>query len=399
MAYTVPVVAYAAANDFEGTYTALTGIQSVHISRGRRRFQDQFTQTTCAVELIPADSYTLPLEVGQWIDVRVLPISTDRAWFTGRISDVQRDYDFPYDTVSGAAPADRITITAVGAMGAIGQSGNAIMIGASTDDARENMVNLMAGIDVYMDEYISVSGSTDKWNKFGVSTTIAAGTGQSNLDLMNWLANAGQAFIDDVDLFRLDVSGQNFMVNAYNTSDREIVFSDNPGVGEYKFNGITYLSGALDTFNEVTVSGYDTSLTKQSVNSGAGAPYNELQYQTQLNSTGQMLSLAGYLVTTQNETDPTPIVVRTNTLIADGIQAECYMSQNTVADWFNQLIGAAATVEFRGTTVTGIVQGASMAFYPEHANFEFYLSPFLGAAFTLDSTVLGVLDTNRLGYP
>ena len=228
MAYVVPVVAYAAANDFEGTYTALTGIQSVQINRGRNRFQDQFNQTTCVVELIPANSYALPLEVGQWIDVRVLPIFTAAAWFTGRISDVQRDYNFPYNTGTGAAPADRITITAVGAMGAIGQSGNAIMIGASTADARENMVNLMAGIDVYMDEYISLSGSTDKWNKFGVSTTIDAGTTQSNLDLMNWLANAGQAFIDDVDLSRLDAAGQNFMVNAYNTSSREIVFSDNP---------------------------------------------------------------------------------------------------------------------------------------------------------------------------
>jgi hypothetical protein len=67
--------------------------------------------------------------------------------------------------------------------------------------------------------------------------------------------------------------------------------------------------------------------------------------------------------------------------------------------WWNNLNGAIVTIEFRGTTVEAVVQGVNINFYESHANLEFYLSPFLGAAFTLDSTVLGVLDTNRLGYP
>lgn len=396
MAYTVPNVSCAVL--FDGVYGDITGVQSVQISRGRRRFQDQFAQTTCVVELIPPATFVTDPKVGRYLDIRVTNSSGTRAWFTGRISDIERTYDFPYNSVTGAAPGDRMIITAVGAVGAIGQAGNAVIASPLTNDARENMVDLTNLIDVYMDEYVSVSGSTDKWNKFGVSTTIAAGNNQSFLDLMNYLLNAGQAFIDDIDMQRNEILGKKFEVNAYNTSSRAITFSDNPGAGEYKFTGITYLSGAMETFNEVTVSGYDTSLAKQTANSGAGAPYNELQYQTQLNSTGTMASLAGYLVITQNETEITPVVVRTNTLVADGIETKCYMSRGGT-EWFDQLIGALATVEFRGSTVTGIVQGCNMAFYPDHANFEFYLSPFLGAAFTLDSTVLGVLDTNRLGYP
>lgn len=396
MAYTVPVVSYS--TSLNGTYTALTGVQSVNIRRGRQRFQDPFNQTTCVIELIPANSYTTPLEINQFIDVRVSNSSSARAWFTGRISDIERTYEFPYDSGTGAAPADRIVITVMGAVGGIGQAGNAIMIGASTDDARPNMKNLLANLDVFLDSALG-TGADDSYNKFGVSTTIAAGNTQSYLDLTNWLAAAGQAFIDDIDMERGLSLGAQLQINAYKSSTRSWTFSDNPGVGEYQFTGLAYLSGALETFNEIIVSGYDSSLAKQTVNAGVGAPYNELQYQTQLNTTANMLNLAAYLLTTQNETEPTPFVIRTNTMVADGIETKCYVARTGVVDWFDQLIGAAVTLEFRGTTVTGIVQGASMAFYPYRANFEFYLSPFLGAALTLDSTVLGVLDTNRLGYP
>lgn len=396
MAYTVPVVAYS--TSLSGTYTALTGIQSVHISRGRRRFQDPFSQTTCVVELIPANSYATPLEVGQFIDVRVTNSGSAKAWFNGRISDVERTYEFPYNSGTGAAPADRITITAMGGVAAVGQAGNAVVIGAATADARENMVNLLSGIGVYMNTAFG-TGADDVYNKFDVSTTIAAGSSQSYLDLVNYLANAGQAFVDDVDVGRAILLSASFEINAYKSSTRSWTFSDNPGAGEYKYTGLAYLSGALETFNEITVAGYDTSLTKQTANAGIGAPYNELQYQTQLNSTANMSNLAAYLLTTQNETEPTPFVIRTNTLVADGIETKCYMAKTGATDWFDQLLGAAVTLEFRGSTVTGIVQGASLAFYAESANFEFYLSPFLGAAFTLDSTTRGVLDTNRLGYP
>jgi hypothetical protein len=401
MAYTVPVVSYATTLD--GTYTALTGIQSVSINRGRKRFQDPYGPTSCSIELIPANSYSTPLEVGQYIDVRVSNSASARAYFTGRISDVERDYSFPYNSGTGAAPADRIIITAYGAMGAIGQTGQAVYISSYTADAREVMINLLEPLTIFMDIIISVSGPTDPYNKLGVSATIPAGTTETNLNLLNYCARAGQAFIDEIDMERNDIGGDTFQVNAYKSSSRTWTFSDSTtGTGIYKYTGINYLSGAESTFNEVRVEGYDTALTPQIENSGVGSPYNSLDYRTQLDSTTQMNSLAGYLLITQNETDPTPIVIRTSTLVADGVESTTYMpiTGSPIDDfWWNNLNGAIVTIEFRGTTVEAVVQGVNINFYESHANLEFYLSPFLGAAFTLNSTLLGVLDTNRLGYP
>jgi hypothetical protein len=62
-------------------------------------------------------------------------------------------------------------------------------------------------------------------------------------------------------------------------------------------------------------------------------------------------------------------------------------------------LGASVTVIFRGTTVTATIQGINTTFYDDYATVQLFLSPSLSSSFTLDSTVLGVLDTNRLGYP
>ncbi len=88
MPYTAPTVNYCAT--MAGTYTTLTGVQSVSISRGRRYFQDNFQASQCVVELIPATSYSPELAIGQFIDVRVANTATSRAFFTGQITDVER---------------------------------------------------------------------------------------------------------------------------------------------------------------------------------------------------------------------------------------------------------------------------------------------------------------------
>jgi hypothetical protein len=395
MAYTPPVVSYATVMD--GTYTALTGIQSVSIRRGRQRFQDPFSNTVCVIELIPANSYTTPLEIGQYIDVRVSNSSSARAFFTGRISDVERDYSFPYNSVTGAAPADRIVITCMGALGALGQTGNAILSSPNTDDARNVIVDIVSPLNVYMD--IAIGSTADVFNLFGVQVTVPAGSDTANLDYVNYCLRAGQAFIDDVDMQRNDVGTKTFEVNAYKNSTRTWTFSDSTtGAGIYKYNNIVYLSGAENAFNEINVTGYDPSLATQSADDGSAPPFNSLQYRTQLNSTGAMATLAEYIVDVQNETLPTPYIIKTNTLIADGIDTQIYMNRGAF-EWFDQVIGATVSIQFRGTTSTAQVQGLTANFYLEYATFEFHLSPSLGIPFILDSTLNGVLDTNRLGYP
>lgn len=395
MPYTAPVVSYSATLD--GTYTALTGIQSVLINRGRRRFQDPFNQTTCVIELIPANSYTVPLEVGQFVDVRTSNSSSARAFFTGRISDVERSFAIPFNSVTGAAPADRITITVLGAVGTIGQQGTGGVLGFA-GDARRAIQDLTNTVAVHLD---SDGVAVNQFNDFGVNVTVPPDSKEPFLELINSCLRAGVAFMDDIDMQRTPVSGKNLEVNAYRTSSREWTFSDNTtGSNIYKYTNIKYLSGAESAFDEVIVSGTPSIGSTATANSSNPPPFNTLQQKTLLNTFSVMQNLAQYLIVTQNETEITPYVISTNTMVADGVETKTYMSRGGAGtEWFDQVVGAIVTINFRGSTVRALCEGMSGSFYPDHANFEFYFSPFIGAAFVLDSATLGVLDTNRLGYP
>jgi hypothetical protein len=395
MPYVAPTVNYSAT--FNGTYTTLTGVQSVNIFRGRRRFQDPYSGTTCQIELIPATSYATPLAVGQFIDVRTTNAAASPAYFTGRISDVERIYGMPYNTGTQYAPQDRIVITAQGTIGAIGQAGN-------------------AGFDYLFDlDIVSMfsrvagecgMGFDTNLSPFGVQGALldAATDSESFLDVLNKMCNAAQTLLEDVDMHRDPVGSigtADFWWQVFQPpSTRAITFSDAPGVNEYAFNQIKYLSGAEMTFTQVQVNGYVSSLAPQIANTGS-APYNTLVYDTKLKTTAAMSNLANYLLIVNSQNTPTPFSLTTDTLCADGIQALLYMTdENSFLPYGtkNYLLGTGVTIEFRGTTVTALLQGISSNFYADRAVFELMLSPSLGVPFTLDSTSFGVLDQNRLGF-
>lgn len=401
MAYTAPTVSYA--TSIGGTYTTLTGVQSIYISRGRQRFQDPIGNTVAVIELIPANTYTTPLAIGQYLDVRTSNSATAPSWFVGRISDVERVYDLPYSPSSGAAPGDRIIVTVQGAIGVVGQSGT--LNYAATGDAAELMRYALGEADVGYYGY-TFGGSPG----YDVPATIPSSAilTKGILDTVNALARSCNVTFDDMDNQRATYT---YLASTYNllatTNEwqnyRPFTLSDNPGVGEYKYTQIRYLSGALNAFNQVQVDGYEGSGLAPQVAKTGTPPYNAVTFDTNLNSTGTMSSLAGYILALNNETAPTPFVVSTSTVAADGCEVLAYMGANP-SKTVTSLNGATPlnsqiTIEFRGTTVTALLQGLTATFYPDRANIEFYLSPSLGVPFLLDSTTFGVLDTNRLGYP
>lgn len=394
MSYTAPVVSYS--TTLNGTYTTLTGVQSVQINRGRKRFQDPFNNNVAIIELIPDTYYATPLEVGQFIDVRVTNSATAEAYFAGRISDVQRSYGMPWNLMTNYAPADRYVITAQGAMGALGQAGTVGI--TSTAGAGELIVDLVQAVDVAWD--------VKQPEPFPISVTVDdPNDTEPVLDALNKIANAAQLFLDDVDPKRDPVTvywpSADFQIYAYSApSSRAFTLSDTPGVGKYAYTFIEYLSGAQTAFTQVQTNAYSTSVAAQIASTG-NAPYNSLIYDTKLNSTANLNSLANFILTLNNETEPTPIIVRTDTAAAPGCEALTYMVNRD--DFYPTgnafLLGAIVTIEFRGSTVRGLLQGLSISFYADRANVEFYLSPYLGIPFTLDSSISGILDTNRLGYP
>jgi len=382
MPYTPPTVNYSATID--GTYTTLTGVQSVLIRRGRQRVADPFPQSSCVVELIPANSYALPLAIGQFIDVRPTNNALSRAFFAGRITDVERVYDMPYNSGTGAAPGDRIRITCTGGTGALATNFGTFTWAAG--DANNPSIALQNATSVR----IQAIGSTVQVS----AQTVSGGA----LDVMNTVLNTRQSVIDDSDKKREPgVPFRAGEVYVYNTSQAELGYTDytvTSSSSMYPMKQLEFLSSAQNTFSQVNVNA--AGLATQTTNSGS-PPYNTLNVDSYNANTADALSLSGYLYRLNStQLQAAPAVVTTDTTIAPTCTDVLLLS--VIGPIFGS-IGAPTTVIFRGTTTTAVVQGVAGAFYLDYATVTTYLSPSLGTPFTLDSTVFGILDTNRLGLP
>ena len=389
MAYTTPTVNYS--TTINGTYTELTGIQSVSISRGRQRFDDNFAGNTCVIDLIPATSYATALAIGQFIDVRTTNAASSPAYFVGVITDIDRKYEIPYNTSTTYAPADRIRITAAGTTGVLGKTTFAIYnLGLSS--CASSIQGMSSGINCWVQGIFGAP--IDATNSPSSITNVGA------LDLTNQLLRTNQYFIDDIDNQRVTYVGKSHIGVTFSpgVNNSSYTFSDAGTVGALKFSDLQYQSTVLNTFTEVQV--IPVGLATQSATSGS-APYNTLVYNTYSNSTADAASLAGYIINLQSVTTAVPYSITTNTMAASTCTDISKLTTTTALTTAGQTVnlGSAVTVIFRGTTVTAQIQGINTTFYPDYATVQLFLSPSLGTPFTLDSSAFGVLDTNRLGYP
>lgn len=376
MTYTAPTVNYSATNN--GTYTTLTGVQSVNINRGRQRFQDPFPQTTCTVELIPANSYALPLAIGQFIDVRDTNSGTSPCYFAGQITDVTRTYDIPFNAGTGSAPGDRITITASGGTGAVG---SALLSNYSLPSQ---------AVSVSLDNVISNANITYLYEETFVRNSAQTLDG-SMLDAVNTLLQTAQMLIDDLDTQRSGTKRGLFTYVNRASSSLGFAYSD---TGSTRYKNLQFESSAQSTFNwvEVDATGVGTSVTAK-----GSAPYNALKYNTFNVSAADASSLSNYLYELlSGQLAPVPFVLGTDTATASTCMNVVRMAYGSS---LNSAIGEVAEITFRGATVSAQVQGLSASFYPDRGSVQLFFSPSLGVPFTLDSSTNGVLDTNRLGYP
>jgi len=379
MPYTPPTVNYSATAN--GTYTTLTGVQSIVIHRGKRYFQDPYNQSTCTIELIPATSYALPLAIGQFLDVRDANSATSPCYFSGQILDVQRTYDIPYNSATNYAPGDRITITVTGGIGGFGtdQRRN-YSVGSGTVKESLSTLGAFTGVLVSVDD----NGATNQGGLFTGAT----------LDLFNILVNTGQMVCDDIDKRRNTDPGDFMAVYVYPLGKNfslGIAYGDT-GAGQ-RFKRIEYLSSVQTTFNQVQVVAPIGSATA----SVGTNPYNVLVYNTRNASTADVQSLANYLVSVlSGQNTAVPFMIETDTTVAENCTSVAVLP--TFAN-LKSAIGQNATIVFRGSTVAATIQGLTVRFGIDRASTQLYFSPSPYTPFTLDSTTNGVLDTNRLGYP
>ena len=376
MTYTAPTVNYSATNN--GTYTTLTGVQSVNINRGRQRFQDPFPQSSCTIELIPANTYALPLAIGQFIDVRDSNSSSSPCYFAGQITDINRTYDIPYNSVTGAAPGDRITITASGGTGALG---SALLSSYSlpSQTVSVSLDGIVANANVtYVDEDTLVLNSAQTLDG-------------SVLEAVNTLLQTAQMLMDDLDTERTGTKRGLFIYRNSANQFLGLTYSD---TNFQRYKTLQYESSAQSTFNwvEVAATGIWTTVTAK-----GAAPFNALKYTTFNANQADTSSLSNYLYELlSGQLTPVPFTLSTDT---NAFDACMYVAQLANADGQRPAIGEIASITFRGTTVSAQVQGLSANFYPDYGSVQLFFSPSLGTPFTLDSSTNGVLDTNRLGFP
>jgi hypothetical protein len=349
----------------------------VSISRGRQRNTDPFPQSSCVIELIPANSYALPLAIGQFIDVRQTNSSLSRAFFAGRITDVERSYGIPYNSGTGAAPADRIRITATGGIGILATNYNSFTWAAGSWSNGPTSLQTSTNVRIQTDgSTLSISGQT-----------VEAGA----LDVMNILLNTAQKVIDDVDKARTN-DGFAGEVFVYQTSPNAVTFSDT-GAG-FKMKNINFVSSAQNTFTRVNVDA--EGFATQTSTSGT-APFNAVNVNSYSSSANDALSLSGYLLALNStQLQAAPAMIETDTTVSDTCTNLVHLCISGPTYGY---IGSPVTMTFRGSTVLAAVQGLSANFYDDYASVQLYCSPNLGTPFTLDSSVFGVLDTNRLGFP
>ena len=381
MPYTPPKVWYS--TTINGTYTELTGIESINITRGRQRYTDPFAGSVCTIELIPANSYSPALAIGQLLDIRATNSASSPAFFAGRITDIERSYGIPYNASNTiAAPADRIMITCTGGTGVA--ASQAVTNDFNIDGNYSAITNAFSLTQSYAQVSTNVYG--DQYGAALASTqTITAGA--QVWDVLNKLLRTAQWFVDDDDIGRQELSAKSYALALLAPgTTTSITFKDNASAG-YKYSGLEYLSTVQQTFSTVVVE--PEGLTPQY--STSGTLLNSFTITTYNKTTSDALSLASYVQTLSNETAPTPFVVRTSTAVDSTV--------DVLARFVTYPVGIAAQILFRGTTVNATVQGWQFGFYPDQAMVACYLSPSLGTPFTLDSSLFGVLDTNRLGYP
>lgn len=379
MAYAPPTVNYSATPN--GTYTTLTGVQSVSISRGKHYYQDPYTQSSCTIELIPATSYAVPLAIGQFLDVRVANSATSPCYFSGKIINVERKYAIPYNNGTGYAPEDRFVITATGGLGGLGTDQKRTY-NNSAGLVSDNLALLGLNSGVLINAVSN--GSTNAAQLFTGAT----------LDLFNTLVRTGQFACDDLDKRRNSDPGDFMAIYAYPLGtdfSMGIAYGDT-GSGQ-RFKNIEYLSSVQNTFSQVQVVAPISSATSSS----GSSPYNVLVYNTLNSSATDVTSLADYLLSTlSGQSTPVPFVIQTDSTASDTFASVAVLP--TAAN-LKSAIGQTVSIAFRGTTVSATIQGFSISFGVDRGLIQLYFSPSLGTPFTLDSSALGVLDTNRLGFP
>lgn len=358
-----------------GTVTTVaTDVQSVSFNYGRQKPLDAYNADTASITLRYPNGYTSPNAL--WVTGTYINISgkldtsfTYKQLWTGRIADVNVEYGIPY--AGGVGNADFVTLTCEGFFANFGRlQGGSYAMAANTLGVQCNTAYAQTGLLVAP---ISSFGTEQLFPATTISSTWGDWINRCVLTLNGRL---------------MDGSDQVSIVNPYYKQPALFGnFSDTTNdIDNHKYEKLAFTSYADNWYTQVIVS--PESYGSATVTSGA-APYRTYQVNTLNASTVQATDYANYLLSTY----------KTQSLRIFSITLNLNAQIDAVPAYGQGYLGTQVTVLFRGTTYQCLIEGGTWSGTPGQATATFYLSAQdLNNYLTLNNTVYGKLDYNKLGY-
>lgn len=359
------------------TYTELPNVLDITAEIGKRNLFDTLQPGTATFTYRRLSSSTTVPTLGAKVKLVDYTSGTTPAQiyantniFTGYVSDATVNYGI-------SSAEDTITVYLEGTFAAYG---------------RINLNNYSfphAALSSYIDNVETACNTVIYLYNAGTDEELhAIDWSDSAMNLMNRISNSVYGRIVEGDqLIALQAKGQHF--DTLPTWK----FSDAGGTSTQKYESIQYESLGDNYYtqtqvnypvDQVAVSGTGNrvlvidTLSRNATNATTLANYYTAAYGTPVMGLGTISALAS-----QQSTFLLPQFASPD-LAFQGLQA---------------CVGSQMEVDFRGQTITIIIEGASFSASPADSRFTFYVSPGdLNAYLVLNNTVLGRLDYNKLGF-
>ena len=363
-------------------FVALTNVQNVSVNVGRQEQLDAYNTATATVEIRYPNGFATPipqLVAGAAIKITDTNDANEDIFF-GYIRDVQVQYGIPYQGSIGNA--DRLTLYLEGAFAAAGRmQGNNYAMPAGTATAQlQNMANQ--------------SGVGSAWvgptNPLFGATTVSGTWG-------DWL----NRFILTTNSRLIDGTSQLVITSQYSHAVKTVGFSDvSNNATNQVYDSIEFHSLADNYYTQVTVAG--EGLAEQTATkAGATIPYRTYKVNTFNASTSQASDYANYLL---GNYGTSRFAIASVSCLAE---AQNSFQLNDLGDVtilpgspsLPSLVGSQVSVTFRGTVFPCIIEGVRLTGSYQSSRYTYYLSGAdLNAYLTLNDSVFGRLDFNKLGY-
>ena len=350
----------------------LTDVQSITVTRGRVQIQDPFKAGTATIT--GRNVSALPtIDIGDTVEITATSGLDTFDIFIGIVADIKITY-------GQVASMDTWQIDCEDVLARVGRalttSSFSWAAGIDPGDAAEQTVTDASG-GVLSVLYTPTFASNSRVSAQSLPNTNA-------LQILNQLAATEQGWLRAKTETVVEFIGRNNIGvgSTYGTFTDGTLVDVNPTA---PYDVVNFRSQADSYYQEVVVEPEGLASQK----SGTGARrYSFASYDQ---TTTQAKNLADYVLATLQVQDSVPSV----------ISAISQVQNNTVAmrTFEDAASGNRVELVLRGVRYVLFVEGATLTATPEQTRWSFNLvSSEALSFFILDSTTLGVLDTNKLGF-